>query len=186
MKPLPLPSHPYFRYNSLMKNIEIKARAKDLNTIRNVIRQNDGTLEKTLHQTDTYFHVHTGRMKLRETDEDTAVLIQYNRVNSPEAKISNYTIYKTASAKELKTCLENALGVKVIVKKKRELYIIKSTRIHLDEVEDLGTFIELETVVADESKISDYGKENADLQSLLGIKKPDLIKVSYSDLLLNV
>ncbi|MBD3363158.1 CYTH domain-containing protein [Candidatus Dojkabacteria bacterium] len=169
---------------SIMKNIEIKARCKNLNIIRKILKEEKAKDISKSEQIDTYFNSINARLKLREINGKEFILIQYNRANKKSSKFSDYKIYKTESPEDLKECLKRSLGIKVIVEKIRELYEIDSTRIHLDEVNNLGTFLELETVVKNELDTKKYKQENKRIKNLLGIKNSNLIESSYSDLLL--
>jgi adenylate cyclase len=137
-----------------------------------------------LIQKDTYFNSENSRLKLREINDKKFVLIQYDRADQKKAKVSEYSIYETKAPDKLKSCLIKSLGIKTIVEKVRVLYQIKNTRIHLDKVKDLGCFIELETVVHDESQMEKLRKENQEIRELLKIKSKDLVERSYSDILL--
>lgn len=167
-----------------MKNIEIKAKCSSLKELKAIVLKNGGRFEKTMHHIDTYFVVPQGRLKLREIDDTESVLIFYERSNSADSKESNYYLHKTNDPASLKDFLSRSLGTKVIVDKIRELYILENTRIHLDTVKDLGTFMELETVVSVQSDEEAY-EENKRIVELLKISKDDLLEVSYSDLLLS-
>ena len=166
-----------------MKNIEIKARCKDLKKLKLSILTNGGQFEGKMHQIDTYFNTHTGRLKLREINENKSVLIYYERKDTLKSKESDYFIYPTLDPKTLKIILTKSNGIKVVVDKVRELYIFKHTRIHIDKVKKLGNFMELETVITTQTKKEAY-KEHKKVIEMLRINVKDLITNSYSDLLL--
>jgi predicted adenylyl cyclase CyaB len=163
--------------------IEIKARLPSLGPARRKILSMGASTDGTFTQVDTYYNSTAGRLKLREVDgEPTSKLIHYDREDTPDPKRSDVTIHETEEPRSLKTILERALGVKVTVTKTREIYRHQGTQIHLDKVEDLGTFIEFER------PITDLPRDREILQKLmqkLNIKAEDLITGSYSDLKLD-
>ena len=135
-------------------------------------------------QVDTYFNVTNGRLKLREGNIENN-LIYYERPNTPGAKESSFQLVPVPAAKALKEVLTKSLGVKIVVKKKREIYFIKNVKFHIDEVESLGNFAEIEA----SDLYSDLHKEELQKQcnfylNEFKIKREDLISVSYSDMLL--
>jgi adenylate cyclase class IV len=147
-----------------------------------------------LHQTDTYFYAADGRLKLREIREelggagsiaDRAELIWYDRPNDLEPRACNYKVVPIPKASELIAALRPALGVRGIVRKKRELLLWHNVRIHLDTVEDLGTFIEFEAVIASDGDRSPEksAKRISELRAAMAIRDEDLVSHSYSDLL---
>ena len=138
---------------------------------------------QTLHQEDVFFNTQTGRLKLRIFSEENGQLIQYQRPDSTEAKTSEYEILRTNEPTRMRRMLSRALGERVTVTKRRRVVITGQTRIHLDEVEGLGTFMELEVVMrADQSE--DEGKRIAEgLMAELGIRSDDLVSCAYADLL---
>ena len=165
------------------RNVEIKARA------RNFERQCRTALElakvppEHLIQEDTFFHVPDGRLKLREINGHSAELIYYDRTDSPGPKESRYTVYPADNPEELKEVLAKALGIRAVVRKNRTVSLVGQTRVHLDQVEGLGQFIELEVVLEAEQDI-EYGSAVAEgLMSRLGIEKRDLVAAAYVDLL---
>ena len=123
-------------------------------------------------------------MKLREGNIEN-YLIFYERENKEGPKQSKVNLFKTPPKSSLKDILTQALGVLVIVDKKREIYFIENVKFHIDTVKDLGTFMEIEAIDSD----GNIGKEklleqcNNYIKSF-DISENDLISVSYSDLLL--
>src|ERR1700742_1359584 len=128
-------------------NIEIKARVNSLDRARQLAEKLSDTPAELIVQEDTFFQVPSGRLKLRAFNDQSGELIYYVREDSKEAKRSDYTITKTADPAGLKETLSLALGIRGVVRKNRWLYLSGQTRIHLDEVEGLGDFLELEYVV---------------------------------------
>ena len=135
--------------------------------------------EGTFHQTDTYFATPRGRLKLREMGGRPPKLIYYDREDQPDPKRSDILLHDTGNPETLKALLGGALGVTIIVEKTREIYHYQGTQIHLDNVEDLGTFIEFERPLKNPSEDQ---KVLESLMRELDIDQNDLITGSYSDL----
>jgi len=160
--------------------IEIKARVSSLDPIREKIISWGTEFQGTYMQTDTYFNTASDRLKMREVEgEPTAMLIYYDREDIPDPKRSDVLIVETGEPETLKTILGRSIGVKVIVEKSREIYQHQGTRVHLDVVEGLGTFIEFERPITD---VLEDRRVLEVLMEELDIKAGDLITVSYSDL----
>src|SRR5688500_18487772 len=134
-------------------NVEIKAKCPDPSRIRNYLLHQGARFVGTDEQTDTYFNSTNGRLKLREGKIENN-LIFYSRPDQIGPKSSEFGLVKVDDSKELKEILTNALGIKVIVKKSREIYYIENVKFHIDEVPGLGVFIEIEAgnMLADKSK----------------------------------
>jgi adenylate cyclase, class 2 len=172
-----------FLFLGMPLNVEIKAKANQAEFIRSYLRDRHAEFKGTDFQTDTYFNVPAGRLKLREGNIENN-LIYYERTNSPVAKESSFQLVQVPDAKALKEVLTKSLGIKIVVKKKREIYFIGNVKFHIDEVESLGNFAEIEA----SDLYADIPKEELQRQcdfysSELRIKKEDLISVSYSDML---
>jgi predicted adenylyl cyclase CyaB len=165
-----------------MKNIEIKARCPVLDTVRGQLAERGLMPVERMRQLDTYYAVPHGRLKLREVDGKPAELIQYNRPDAVAARPSDYVIAPVVEPSALKDALTRALGIRGIVEKQRELYLWGQTRIHLDEVAGLGSFLELETVIAGQTQAA-AEQECRAVQAALGIREEDLVSGSYADLL---
>ena len=135
------------------------------------------------HQIDTYFIVPYGRLKLREGTIENA-LIHYNRVNSAGAKQSDVILYQHQPDKNLKEILAKALGIKTVVDKKRKIYFIGNVKFHFDEVNELGSFVEVEAIDKDGSIGIEKLKEQCNHYiQLFNIANDQFIAESYSDLL---
>ncbi len=131
-----------------MQNIEIKTPIDDPEAVVARITALDGAAPVwTRRQTDTFFRVPAGYLKLRVEDGTRAELIAYLRAPGTEPRPSDYDIAPVGDPEGLSAVLGRSLGVRGTVEKTRTLYLWKHTRIHLDEVAGLGTFLELETVV---------------------------------------
>jgi predicted adenylyl cyclase CyaB len=164
-------------------NIEIKAYCKNQDKVRKILIDNDADFKGTDHQTDTYFDAKKGRLKLREGNIENN-LIHYIREDKAGSKQSSVSLYQTNPESELKEILTKSLGTSCVVDKQREIYFIENVKFHIDNVKDLGTFVEIEAIDTD-GKIS---KERLQEQcnyyiKLLEINAKDLISDSYSDLL---
>ena len=164
-------------------NIEIKARVKDFDGLARHVEALSDTPCVTLQQEDTFFNTPRGRLKLRVLAPDHGELIYYARDDATGPKRSDYLISTTAEPDALKTVLAAAWGIRGVVRKQRLLYMVGNTRIHLDTVEGLGTFMELEVVlVAGQSEQQGFATA-VELMASLGIADADLVDVAYIDLL---
>lgn len=163
-------------------NIEIKARARNFETIKARAEQLSDAPVQVIPQEDTFFNTDQGRLKLRVL-ADHAQLIYYTRPDQDGPKRSDYHIARSHDPENLKRVLELAYGIRGMVKKTRYLYLVGQTRIHLDDVEGLGQFMELE-VVMEQGQSDAEGQEIAEgLMASLGVDKSDLIDGAYMDLL---
>ena len=134
-----------------MKNIEIKYQVADLTPVRaRLMAHQLITFEYRHAQEDIYFDVAEGRLKLRLEDEKEPHLITYHRDDSPTPRPSDYTLTHVNNVEQTVSELAGKHGELVRVRKFRELYLYKNVRIHLDEVHELGEFLELESVVSEE------------------------------------
>lgn len=167
-------------------NVEIKARCTDPAAIRHYLLAHNAEFKGVDEQTDTYFQVPNGRLKLREGRIENN-LIQYNRPNQAGPKNSDFKLVKVPDAAGLKTALTASLGIKVVVQKKREIYFIGNVKFHIDEVPGLGSFMEIEAgnigtgAGLDQPALLEQCRH---YMQQLGIRNEDLIQVSYSDMLL--
>lgn len=135
-----------------------------------------------LEQTDLFFHAPTARLKLRLFGDGTGELIAYRRPDLPGARGSDYEIYPTTEPGSLRRTLEAALELQGIVRKRRRLLLGRHTRIHLDEVDGLGNFVELETVLRDQSD-ADAHSELTEVATALGLSTLPAVPGAYLDLL---
>ncbi len=135
-------------------------------------------------QRDTYFHARSGRLKLREEEGETPHLIAYERPDLAEQRESRYRIVEVDNTEELKTALSGSLGMKVVVEKERQLFIWEgNVRIHLDQVDDLGSFIEFEAVATAGSDLRREEAQIARLQDAFEIRDDEVLDGSYCDLM---
>lgn len=166
-------------------NIEIKARLATPDQLHSIAAELSNSTGCELHQKDTFFKVASGRLKLRQLEgETTGELIFYDRPDDEGPKLSSYTKTHVVQADDLRRVLDSALGTVGVVVKKRTLYMIGQTRVHVDEVENLGNFVELEVVISDASKVADGEAIANDLMEKLKIKPEDLLRGAYMDMLL--
>lgn len=167
-----------------MKNIELKIQVDDFQSINKNLKKNRATDEGVLSQTDTYFNCKGKRLKFREQNDKDFLLVLYARPDKKEATVSDFDIiyFDKKQAQALKAVLKKAYGEKVVVKKKRKLWIYKNTRIHLDTVQKLGTFLELETFVKND--IASAKKEYDEVVGFLDLERYKKLDKSYSDMLL--
>ena len=164
-------------------NIEMKAHVHDLDDLRSRAESLSDSPVQIIPQEDTFFHVPKGRLKLRQLRPDLAQLVYYERPDCEGPKRSHYFIYETRNPENLKMALSLALGVRGVVRKTRYLYLVGQTRIHLDDVEGLGQFMELEVVLRDGQSETEGQSIAKELMKKLGIRKEDLIDGAYMDLL---
>lgn len=166
----------------MARNIEIKARVADMKVMAeraaNIADEGPWTIE----QDDTFFGCRDGRLKLRDFGNGNGELIFYRRPDQAGPGQSEYRITPTEDPDGLRAVLADALGVVGRVRKKRMLYLADRTRIHLDHVEGLGDFLELEVVLAD-GESSSVGEAVAHfLMERLRVRDADLVDVAYVDL----
>lgn len=165
-------------------NIEVKAKCPNPRRVEDILKSQKAEYRGLDHQVDTYFRVSHGRLKLREGNIENC-LVFYERSDQKGPKDSKVILYKTPPGSSLKSALEAACGILVVVDKQRHIYFIDNIKFHVDFVKGLGHFCEIEAI--DEG--GEMGREKLlqqcrDYMQLLEIKKEDLISCSYSDLLL--
>ncbi len=165
-------------------NIEIKAICEDPDRVHDLLKSENADFLGIDHQIDTYYKVANGRLKLREGLIENA-LIHYNRPNQSGPKKSEVLLYQYKPDPMLKAILETANGILTIVDKKRSIYFIENVKFHVDEVEGLGNYIEIEAIDKDgtigEKKLQEQCQYYLDF---LKIEPSDLVDRSYSDLLI--
>ncbi len=165
------------------RNIELKARIDSVA----VLLAKAGALAASgpteMNQDDTFFACRNGRMKLRAFSPTRGELIFYQRPDSAGPKESSYVIAPTSSPDQLRDVLSAGYGVIGRVRKHRTLFLAGRTRIHLDQVEGLGAFLELEVMLA-ENEPAEVGMAVArELMQQLGMREEQLVATAYVDLL---
>jgi predicted adenylyl cyclase CyaB len=167
----------------MLRNLELKARISSQSKAVHVARCLHAKEKGILLQRDIYYNVSRGRLKLRLINNHSAELIFYHRPNRKGSRYSDYLILPVEDATRTNALCTAAFGQIGVVEKKRALYLYKNSRIHLDVVRGLGTFIEFEVLVK-------YGKQQARkllemLSHEFNIEQSSIVPGSYSDLLLN-
>lgn len=166
-----------------MRNIEIKARLRDVAAARQTAQRLCTSRLGTQHQVDTYFHCAHGRLKLREIDGAAAQLVWYDRPDQGEPKGSDYTLAPVVEPRLLGGALTAACGVRAVVDKRREIFLVDNVRIHLDEVVGLGTFLEFEAVLSESVDEAAGHAQVKRLMAAFGITPADLLTGSYGEML---
>lgn len=164
------------------RNIEIKARCPNPGAIEQIIQKMNLPFGGVLRQTDTFYQTPRGRLKLRETDNES-MLIPYLRKNQKGPGSSDYVLLPVEEPMVTHRILEAMFGVRSVVEKKRRIWFYENVRIHLDDVEDLGNFIELEGVVNEKNPGGPTLEKVELLMELFGIVEEDLIMNAYVDLM---
>ena len=164
------------------RNVEIKARARDPEKQARLAEQLASGPAERLVQEDTFFVVPSGRLKLRVFAAGAGELIQYERRDAKLPSESRYLCVPTPDPEALRAALTRALGVRAVVRKTRTVHLAGRTRIHLDRVEGLGEFIELEVVLAPGEDTSQGVAVARELMALLEIEEDDLVEAAYVDL----
>ena len=172
------------QHNFKHKMVELKARVDDHNFLRKKLSALGAEYTGTFQQTDLYFVVPEGRLKLREVKgTSTAELIYYERENIAGPKQDNAFLLKVQESEDLKNILKKILKPLIVIQKVREIYQYQGTQIHLDTVKTLGKFVEFERQTGDESSM--VKKDQLVLEKLreqLEIDSSNLETLSYSDL----
>ncbi len=164
-------------------NIEIKAACAHQEKIKRILEDKQAIFKGIDHQIDTYFMVSKGRLKLREGTIENH-LIHYHRADQAGPKQSTVTLFKTDPDSTLKQILTESVGTKVVVDKLRAIYFIDNVKFHLDSVQGLGQFVEIEAIDTDGTiSISQLQEQCEYYMQLFDIQSEDLLTESYSDML---
>ena len=165
------------------RNIEIKARIARIDALlpKAAAIADQGPVE--IAQDDTFFRCESGRLKLRTLSPSAGQLIFYRRADRQGPKESFYQVTPTSAPDSLRETLSLACGQIGRVQKTRTLFLVGRTRIHLDRVEGLGHFLELEVVLEDEEPLEAGTQEAHDIMARLGVEPSQLIEGAYLDLL---
>jgi adenylate cyclase class 2 len=165
-----------------MHNVEYKAELRDLAMARAACRALGAAHIITLEQVDTYFRVPSGRLKRRECEGEPTEWIFYDRKDQARPRLSCFTIYSESQARE-------RFGVAplpelVVVRKTRDLYLFENVRIHLDEVEGLGRFLEFEALVSPGFPVAKCHTMVEHLRATFGPALGEALSCSYADMIL--
>lgn len=165
------------------RNIEIKARIARVDTLLPKVATiaSQGPVE--IAQDDTFFRCESGRLKLRTLSPSSGQLIFYRRADRQGPKESFYHVTPTNEPDSLRETLSLACGQIGRVRKTRTLFLVGRTRVHLDLVEGLGHFLELEVVLEDDELLDAGIQEAHDIMAHLGVEPSQLIEGAYMDLL---
>lgn len=168
-------------------NFECKARTERQEDIRRWLRENGADFRGEDLQTDTYFPLPAGRgrLKLRQGNIENN-LIHYHRSNAAEARTSDVALAPVADPAALHACLSRALGLLVEVRKRREIYFMDNVKIHLDYLDGLGQFVEIEAIApSPEWPLDRLQAQCAHYMAVFGIRPEDVLAESYSDMILS-
>jgi predicted adenylyl cyclase CyaB len=166
-------------------NIEIKARVDDFEALKARAEALSDKPLQIIPQEDIFFNNGKGRLKLRILAPDLGYLIFYERPDQDGPKRSDYHLAETRDPESLKNTLSLALGIRGAVRKTRYLYMVGQTRIHLDDVEGLGHFMELEVVMREDQSDAEGQVIAEDLMRRLEVREEALIDGAYMDLIEN-
>jgi adenylate cyclase class IV len=164
-----------------VRNIESKFRCADHEGVLARALDAGARDEGPLRQSDQFFEVPKGRLKLRTINGVHSELIAYDREDTPESRASEYGRYPTSDPTSLADVLERSLPRTDVVEKTRHVLILRNTRVHLDDVVGLGRFVELETVIGSQAE-TDAGVEHGEVITALGLGGAERIAVGYVDL----
>lgn len=167
----------------MARNVELKAKIEQIEALVPTIASLAETGPFKLSQHDTFFNCSTGKLKLRAFSPSSGELIFYQRPQLNGPKLSLYHISPTKDPDSLRNTLALAYGILGTVQKLRKLYLLGNTRIHLDRVDGLGDFLELEVVLADNQSISSGESIALELMARIGILPGQLVSDSYLELL---
>ena len=171
------------RPGRMARNVEIKARIESVEEMatRAAAVADHGPIE--IEQDDTFFACPRGRLKLRELSPREGQLIFYQRPDQTGPKESSFIVVPTSAPDAVREALSRAYGQTGRVRKHRTLYLVGRTRVHLDRVDGLGTFLELEVVLTDGEPSEPGVAEAHALMTALAIAPEQLIEGAYIDLL---
>ena len=167
----------------MSRNIEIKAKIHRTEALVSIIASLAETGPFHILQHDTFFNCPLGKLKLRAFSANAGELIYYQRPELNGPKLSLYHISPTTEPDSLRDTLALAYGILGTVRKRRTLYLLGKTRIHLDHVDTLGDFLELEVVLSENQSISSGESFALELMAKIGILPSQLIPTSYLELL---
>jgi predicted adenylyl cyclase CyaB len=167
----------------MARNVEVKAKVEDPNALRDRVEALSDTPIEVLDQEDVFFDVPRARVKLRTFADGPGELIAYDRRDETGPAVSSYYVLRTENPAGLKSFLSEVFGVRGVVRKRRRLYRIGQTRVHLDDVDGLGTFLEVEVVLDDAQSEEDGARVASEILATLGVPNESRIASAYIDLL---
>jgi len=165
------------------RNVEIKARANDFAGLVRRAGELAGSAPKVLLQEDVFFNTPKGRLKLRTINGSSSELIYYERSDDTSPKPSNYILLPVPDPHRMRQLLDSTNRIRAVVRKRRLLFLVGPTRIHLDEVEDLGNFIELEVVLQPTDSTEAGVSIARELMGKLQLDESSLLRGAYVDML---
>lgn len=166
-----------------MKNLELKVKCVDHMAALRAVKLLKARDMGTLNQRDVYFNISPGRLKLRSINDLVHQLIYYKRANRAAAKFSNYYISEIVHPKRVEHILKEIYGIKVIVSKRRKLYLWQNVRIHIDSVKELGKYLEFEIVCRTAIQQKRSAEIMKYLKKIFNIKNSEILSSSYSDMM---
>lgn len=164
------------------RNIELKARDPDRARSLSICNRLGAEPRGVLAQRDTYFTVSNGRLKLREEVGGRPHLIAYQRPDRIDGRESAYRLVEVHEAQQLLEALSSTIGVKAVIVKRRQLFVWEGVRIHLDDVEGLGRFVEFEAIASRDSDLAEEKRQVQRLREAFSLADDDLVAGSYCDL----
>ena len=167
----------------MARNVEIKARAGNVEELTARVARMATSGPEEIVQDDTFFRCPEGRLKLRAFSDGAGQLIFYKRPDTEGPKTSSYSIAPVENADAMRETLAQALGQAGRVRKDRTLFLVGRTRVHIDRVEDLGNFLELEVVLEEGEPEAKGVREAEELLAALAIPQAALVDRAYVDLL---
>jgi predicted adenylyl cyclase CyaB len=169
---------------TMARNIEIKVRINDQQkSFVTTIASRLGEGPQRLHQVDTFFNTSEGRLKLREITGGTSELISYSREDVAEPRICNYLRFEVEQPIELKKMLEKSVGIRCVVEKDRDVYLIDQARIHVDQVQHLGQFLEIEVVLRSDQQEEAGAEIMESLLEQFQLDSTGFVDKAYADLI---
>lgn len=167
----------------MSRNVEIKAQISSVDGLAPLAAALADEGPTRIHQDDTFFNCPNGRLKLRILAADRGQLVFYQRPDAPGPKESFYIVSETAEPYTLLEALTLAYGATDHVVKDRTLFMVGQTRVHLDRVEGLGDYLELEVVLSENDLFEDGVSIANDILAKLQIAPDQLVTGAYADLL---
>ena len=167
----------------MARNVEIKARIESVAALEARVAALADAGPTAIAQDDSFFHCAEGRLKLRVFADGRGELIAYQRSDRFGPKLCEYLRAPVAEPAALRDALARACGLRGRVVKQRTLYLVGATRVHLDIVEGLGHFVELEVVLGETQTVAEGEAIAQGLLTALGIAPEKLVPQAYIDLL---